>query len=278
MEKLQAALAKAREKRYDSGAPMPGAAYAGARPSRAQQREQLVAENWAAIEQFTPSEKRMHQARIFSAEASAEAQHFDILRTKLFMEMRRHEWTRIAITSATAGCGKTTTACNLIAGMVRQPENRGILFDLDFRRPAVSRCFGASPSSSLEDVFHGDVPFSEQAMRLGDNAAIAMTTRSVVDPASVVLRKQTEDVLDDIQAEYDPDLMLFDMPPVLISEETRGFLKQVDAVLIVAGAEMSTVQQVDEVEREIARYSNVAGIVLNKCRFMEDGYGYGYRY
>ena len=101
-------------------------------------------------------------------------------------------------------------------------------------------------------------------------------TRVVMDPARVVLRSQTAEVLDQIQAEYRPELMLFDLPPVLVSDETRGFLKQVDAVLIVAGAEQSTIQQIDEVEREVAQYSNVAGIVLNKCRFMEDGYGYGY--
>ncbi len=62
----------------------------------------------------------------------------------------------------------------------------------------------------------------------------------------------------------------------LLGPAARGFLKQVDAVIIVAGAETSTVSQIDEVEREIAQYSNIAGIVLNKCRFMEEGYGYAY--
>ena len=276
MEKLQAALARAREKRDNDGAPLRSDSSTRMRPRRAVQQEQAVAEKWAALTQFEPSEKRMHAARIFSSEASQEAQHFDILRTKLMLEMRRNDWTRIAITSATAGCGKTTTACNLIAGMGRQPESRGILFDLDFRRPAVSKIFGASPTSSLEDVFLGKAEFAEQALRLHANTAVSMTTRAVMDPARVVLRTQTSDVLDRIQADYRPDLMLFDLPPVLVSDETRGFLKLVDAVVIVAGAEQSTVQQIDEVEREVAQYSNVAGIVLNKCRFMDDSYGYGY--
>ena len=70
--------------------------------------------------------------------------------------------------------------------------------------------------------------------------------------------------------------MLFDLPPILVSDETRAFMKLMDAVIIVAGAESSTVSQIDEVEREVAQYTNVAGIVLNKCRFMEEGYGYAY--
>ena len=151
-----------------------------------------------------------------------------------------------------------------------------MLFDMDFRRPAVSKAFGAAPAASLEDVFLGEVEFEDQALRLGSNTSVSMTTRVVTDPARVILRSQTAEILDRVQATYRPDLMLFDMPPVLVSDETRGFLKLVDAVLIVAGAESSTVSQIDEVEREIAQYSDVAGIILNKCRFMENDYGYAY--
>jgi Mrp family chromosome partitioning ATPase len=190
--------------------------------------------------------------------------------------MRRNGWTRIAITSATAGCGKTTTACNLIAGLGRQPESKGILFDLDFRRPSVAKRFGVSPTHSLDQLFMGEVEFAEQAMRMSENTAISMTSGAVHDPARVILRSQTAETLDDIQSFYKPDLMLFDLPPVLVSDETRGFLKLVDAVLILAAAETSTVAQTDEVEREIAQYSNVAGIVLNQCRYMDEGYGYAY--
>ena len=70
--------------------------------------------------------------------------------------------------------------------------------------------------------------------------------------------------------------MLFDLPPVLVSDEARAFLKLVDAAVIVAGAEQSTVSEVDECEREVAGYTKVAGIVLNKCRHMSEGYGYSY--
>jgi Mrp family chromosome partitioning ATPase len=276
MEKLQAALARAREKRDNEGRPLRSKEGTVVRPRRAAAQEAAIAERWDQLQSFQPSAKRMHNSRVFAGEATIEAQHFDILRTKLLLEMRRNDWVRIAVTSATVGCGKTTIACNLISGLGRQPEIRGMLFDLDFRRPAVAKFFGATPSASLEDVFGGKAEFADQAMRFHPNTAISMTTRAVHDPAQVILRSQTGDVLDEIQADYRPDLMLFDMPPVLVSDETRGFLKQVDAVLIVAGAETSTISQIDEVEREVAQYSNIAGVVLNKCRFMEEGYGYSY--
>lgn len=276
MEKLQAALARAREKRENDGRPLRAKEGVAARPRRGAAQEQAISSRWEQLETFQPSIPQLQKSRVFAGEASNDAQHFDILRTKLLLEMRRNDWVRIAVTSATVACGKTTIACNLISGLGRQPEVRGILFDLDFRRPAVFKYLGATPKASLEDVFTGQIPFEEQAMRLHPNTAVSMTTRPVNDPARVILRSNTSAVLDEVQADYKPDLMLFDTPPVLVSDETRGFLRQVDAVLIVAGAEVSTIAQIDEVEREVAQYSNVAGVVLNKCRFMEEGYGYAY--
>ena len=274
MEKLQAALARAREKRGDSE-PIPVSAR-NQRSSKQTKKGAAVSERWAELKAFDPSTKRLQQSRIFSGEATSDAQHFDILRTKLLLEMRKHNWTRIAITSATPGSGKTTTVCNLIAGLVRQPEMRGILFDLDFRRPAVSKFFGVAPTASLEDVFSGNVDFSEQAMRLGENTAISMTPKAIKDPAQLLMHSMTSEVLDRIQTDYQPDIMLFDLPPVLVSDESRAFFKLVDAVLIVASAGTNSISEIDEVEREVAQYSNVAGIVLNKCRYMQDGYGYSY--
>lgn len=276
MEKLQAALARAREKRENDGRPVRQSISAHRAGGRHAARENAVSERWAALAHLEPTAKAMAKARIYANEATNDAQHFDILRTKLLLEMRRNDWVRIAITSATPGCGKTTMACNLIAGLGRQPEVRGMLFDLDFRRPSVAKLFGVTPPNSLEDVLTGEVAFADHAQRLHDNTCVAMTSRVVSDPARLILSTNTTELFDEIQDDYRPDLMLFDTPPVLLSDETRGLLKHVDAVVIVAAAESTSVAQVDEVEREVAQYTSVAGIVLNKCRYMEENYGYTY--
>ncbi len=276
MEKLQAALARAREKRDNDGRPVRRAEPLSRPNSRRAASENDVAARWDALPFIEASEEHLKKSRVFSSTATQDAQHFDILRTKLLLEMRKNDWTRIAITSSTPGCGKTTAACNLIAGLGRQPELRGMLFDLDFRRPSVAKLLHASPSASLADVLDGTVEFQDQALRLHENTCISMTTKAVSDPSKLILSSRTAELLDQLQDQYRPHMMLFDTPPVLLSDETRGFLKTVDAVLIVAAAETNSVSQIDEVEREVAQYTNVAGIVLNKCRFMQESYGYTY--
>ncbi len=276
MEKLQAALARAREKRENDGRPVRRSGPVMRGGARGAAKEDQVNERWNALPIAKTKSAHLQKSRIYADKASNEAQHYDILRTKLLLEMRRNDWTRIAITSATPACGKTTTACNLIAGLGRQPELRGMLFDLDFRRPSISKLFGISPPRNLEDVLNDEASFYEHAVRLHENTCVSMTTHFVSDPAQLILRSRTVEIIDEIQNDYMPDLMLFDTPPVMVSDETRGFLKHVDAVLIIAAAESTSVAQVDEVEREVAQYTNVAGIVLNKCRFMEEDYEYTY--
>ena len=277
MEKLQAALARARAQRDGDPVPRGGRPELSAR-AKSRQTAQTEARDgvWGAVPVFEPTTRRMHQSRIFAADASSEGTHFDILRTKLLLEMRRNNWKRIAITSALAGSGKTTTACNLIAGFGRQPEVRCMLFDVDLRRPSVAKFFGASPKHGLVDVLEGKVPFEDQAVRLHPNTIISMTNRPLRDPSQLLSKQQTAETLDELQEIYQPDIMLFDLPPVLVSDETRAFLKLVDAALIVAASDTTSVAQVDEVEREVSEYTNVAGVILNKCRFMDEGYGYSY--
>jgi Mrp family chromosome partitioning ATPase len=95
------------------------------------------------------------------------------------------------------------------------------------------------------------------------------------DPTSVLLSHKTHAVLKEIEETYAPDVMIFDLPPVLVSDDTRAFLKDVDCALIVAKAEATSASQIDTCEREIAEQTNVLGVVLNQCRHVGDtDYGY----
>ena len=75
---------------------------------------------------------------------------------------------------------------------------------------------------------------------------------------------------------YDPTVILFDMPPMLVSDDAIGIAAQVDCVLLIAAAESTTVQDVDVCERDLAAQTNVLGVILNKCRYLDRSYGYSY--
>ena len=49
-----------------------------------------------------------------------------------------------------------------------------------------------------------------------------------------------------------------------------------DCALLVAAAGATTLREIDVCERDLAAQTNVLGVILNKCRYMEKDYGYAY--
>jgi len=134
MEKLQAALEKARQTRQDaSTAPMRGKAGAASVPKRATGVDTL----WENIAEIDVSKSTLEKRRIVTQAANSKAAAFDILRTKVLLHMRQNNWTRIAITSPMPDSGKTTTACNLALSLGRQSDLRSMVLDFDLRDPSV---------------------------------------------------------------------------------------------------------------------------------------------
>lgn len=265
MEKLQAALEKARQNRGDSAPPV------RQKPALGGGGGGAVPPHWAALKPLEIDPDQLERHRVVTREAGAKATPFDILRTKVLLQMRQNGWTRLAITSPTPRSGKTTTACNLALGLGRQRDLRSMLLDTDLRDPSVGAFFNARPDRSIGDVFSGEVDFADQALRIGDNVAVSMAREPERDPTRLLLAEETAEVIDRIEARYKPDVMIFDLPSVLVNDDTRAFLKNVDCALIVIRANQTRYGQFDTCEREIAEHTNVLGVVLNAYRHADTG-------
>ena len=261
MEKLQAALENARRARKNEtgSAPASSGQELGARRSPMDSCDAL----WAALPSFEVPELQLQSRRVVTRAANPAAAPFDILRTKVLLQMRQHNWKRLAITSPTPKAGKSTIACNLALGLARQHDIRSVLMDFDLRDPSVAEFFKNSPKHDITEMLTGKVDFADQAMRFGDNLACSMSNTVAADPARYLLADETAQILDQIEAAYQPDVMIFDMPAVLVNDDARAFLKNADCALIVVRAEHTRYRQFDTCEREVAELTNVLGTTLN---------------
>jgi Mrp family chromosome partitioning ATPase len=224
---------------------------------------------WSELTPYEPNPDHLQKQRILTLNAESGSNPFDILRTKVFLLMQRNGWKRLAITSPNKSCGKTTTACNLAVGLSRQRENRTMLFDMDMRRPGVAKLLGRRPPHGIKSMLTGEVTPQDQMLNLRGNVALSMNTSPVVDSTQLLLAQRTADTLGRIQTNFDPDMMIFDLPPMFAADDTRAFLKNVDCAMIVARAEHTKAGQLDQCEREVAEQTNVLGVVLNNCRLMD---------
>ena len=260
MEKLQAALEKARSRREAS-------AEANAlRKAPATPKDKRKKNRWTDLKEIELSGEALKHHNVVTQQACPKATPFDILRTKILLQMRQNNWKSLAITSPMPKSGKTTMACNLALGLGRQGGLRTILFDLDLQNPSVGEFLGHTPEAHIADMLSGKISFADQAVRIGENVAISMATRQETDPTRVLLAEQTSETLHTVQTKYNPDIMIFDTPSILVGDNTRAFLKNVDCALIVARANSTRYSHFDACEREIAEYTNVLGVVLNAFR------------
>lgn len=280
MEKIQEALAKARsvrENRDQTARPAaPRAAAPAAQPAATPTVDEAVRQAWARLERYNASPERLERGHVATLKGGPDAAPFDVMRTKLIQTMRTNNWRRLAITSPSAGCGKSTVALNLAFSLARQTDIRTILAELDLRRPSLAKTLGVTPARNFSDVLDGRADFADQALRFGDNLALALNASVSRNPAELLHGSGVADRLTAIETTYAPDLTIFDMPPMLINDDMMAFAGKVDCVLLIAGAEKTTVKEIDTCERELASQTNVMGVVLNKCRYMGEDYGYGY--
>lgn len=261
MSTIQDAIAKARAGRADTPTAVAPRAHRG---------------SWDALSAFKPSKRRMRSNRIVAVDGGRPAMDFDVIRTRVMQMMAANGWRRLAVTSPTAGCGKSTMVMNLAFSLSRHRDHRTLVAEMDMRKPSLSRAMQIPGEPQFSRVLEGRAAFEDHAVRVGDNLIFATNTNAVNGSAELLQSAGTASVLDDLDTAYAPDLMLFDMPPMLTGDDTMAFLARVDCVLLLAAAEQTTIKQIDACERDIASQTNVMGVILNKCRYMDRDNAYDY--
>ncbi|MAC81908.1 MAG: exopolysaccharide biosynthesis protein [Rhodobacteraceae bacterium] len=274
MERLQTAIQKARMQRAGSGPEQYAPAHApSARAGLSDPRPRPgLEERWQALQPLELNKTKLVRNRIVALQADVSSAPFDVMRTRLLQQARKNNWRRIAIVSAHEASGKTTVTTNLAFGLARHRGIRTVVVDLDLRRYGLSHLFDRATPPSVVDVLEERVPFADVARRHGSSLAFCIGATPTPNAGEILLSDQTQTVLKTMEADYEPDVVLFDLPPLNVGDDTQGFLTRVDAALILAEAEKSTVAQIDVAERQVAELTNVMGIVLNKSRYVSDTY------
>jgi Mrp family chromosome partitioning ATPase len=275
MEHIQLALDKAKE-RY--GAPLrpvetvrPGGADLGllVRPGFAN------AQSWSRLPTADLQMAHLVHNRIITADRSSPAYSaFDRLRTKILHEMRERNWTSVAITSPTAGCGKSVVALNLAFSFGHQDECRTVAIDLDLAQTRMADLLGMDRASPMADFLAGRRPAEAAFVRHGPNLAFGANSQPVSFTAELLQSASTTRVLTETCRELQANVVIYDMPPMLCGDDVMAFLPRVDCVVLVAAAEISSFAEIDLCERELSEKSNLLGVVLNRCRYPQGMSGY----
>lgn len=249
----------------DAGAPIPTLSTTA----------QLLRERWSELPEITMNNWRLAGHRIVTATRSHNSHmEIDVLRTKLMAMIRQNGWKTIGITSPRGGSGKTTLALNLAFSFALQSDFRVGLLDLDLRRPKIARVLGCEKSYDIEGFLRGYRTMPQSLIRHRNSLAVATNAVAVPKAAELLMECVPGAAITHMRDTLGLNLIIYDLPPMLASDDTLAVLPGLDAVLLVAAAGETIMSELDMCERELSRPGKLAGIVLNKCRFLPERYGY----
>ena len=186
----------------------------------------------------------------------------------------------IMITSALPGEGKTFSSINLAMSMAMEVDTAVLLIDADVVRPSVFNRLGINikPPGLLDLLTHDDLPLHEALVSTNVPKLHLMGSGERNQRSTELLASTAMDrLLARLSREYPDHVVIFDAPPLLLTNESPVLATKVGQVVVVVEA-MKTRRSV--VQQAFAALKNcpVVHSVLNKCDEATEGRRYGYYY
>ena len=194
---------------------------------------------------------------------------FDLLRTRFLRVLKANGWVRIAITAPSHGCGTTFCAVRLAQSLGKIPGSRIVLMDLNGHNPGVAGALGLQATSGMDPFLGGNMPMADHIIRLGSTLAVGVSDGSGSVGADRLHDPKCRAVLNDMYQRLQPDVVLYDLPPMLQFDDLEASLPNVDAVLVVADATRTRPQEIDDCMQRLVGKAPVAGVILNRGRGLE---------
>jgi protein-tyrosine kinase len=199
---------------------------------------------------------------------------YDMLRAQVLRAMDSGGRNVLAITSPTAGCGKTLTAINLALSIVRQADRSVLLIDMDLQKAQVAGSLGLKFENGLLGVLEERMTLGSALIRtrVGKSGLMVLPTEIAASGSSDWMTSQAIALLfQQIRREFQSHTIIVDLPPMLYRDSVISILPYIDCVLLVAAIGASTLSEIQDCKKYL-QAAEVIAFVLNKTREARSNY------
>ncbi len=231
--------------------------------------------NGAPVRKIAVSEDVLKENRIITNKINFEySQVYKTLRTHVWHKMRTHGWNTLAITSSNPGEGKSLTAINLAINLaLMEVDHAIILIDLDMRNPSVHRYFGLEPELGVSDYLVAGTPLDEIIVDPGIGRFYVVPGSVALPNSSEILSSpRTSRLIDEIKARFPSNIIIFDMPPILLTDDVLVLSPYIDSTILVIEEGKTLSKDASRAMDALGR-NNLMGTVLNKAEVKVQQYG-----
>lgn len=160
-----------------------------------------------------------------------DAEAYRILRTNVELKKSLYKARTLAVVSANAGEGKTTTLCNL-AYVFATAGYSTLMIDADMRRPRLDRYAEVDYELGLSNYLTSDIELKEVVVKTSTPNLYMLPAGPLPnDPSGVLGSSRMAQLLSEVNKRF--DIVLFDSPPVLGVSDASLLVSKVDATLVV---------------------------------------------
>jgi Mrp family chromosome partitioning ATPase len=185
---------------------------------------------------FQPDGSVLERSRVLAQHStSPAAEAFRLLRTQVLHRMAEHGWRSLAVLSPNADHTRSTVSINLAAAIAADPRYHALLVELDLRSPRVAGMFGFAPEFGVERALAGEVGVERCLYRPNGYARLTLLPAGapLARASELLAAPHTRAFAAELHGRYPDRVIVYDVAPVLLSDEALTFLPAVDCGLVV---------------------------------------------
>lgn len=152
--------------------------------------------------------------------------------------------TRLGVTSALRGEGRTTIALALAAVQARQFGRRALLVDADFENPTLGEMLGFAGKPGLAEVTTGELSLDTAVREVAEGVALLPAGVATRHRSRMVRELMSSDLLDELADLF--EVAIVDLPPLLGSTDGPLLAAHFQNALLVVRAQVTPLAQVEE--------------------------------
>ena len=206
---------------------------------------------------------------------SPHAEAYRVLRTNLLFSRKDDKLNTVAVVSAGAGEGKSTTVFNL-ASVFAQSRQRTLIVDSDLRRPTLHKMLHVTNNIGLTNYLLKQNTLEEVIQTTSVPTLDFLASGKLPSSSLGILSSaQMKDLINELKQRY--DFVFFDSPPIMGVSDASILASEVDMTLQVIQYRRYPQPMNIRAKQLIEKVGgNLVGIVLNNINMSQDESYYYY--
>ncbi|HNQ72183.1 MAG TPA: polysaccharide biosynthesis tyrosine autokinase [Verrucomicrobiota bacterium] len=206
---------------------------------------------------------------------SPHAEAYRVLRTNLLFARKDEKLNSIAVVSAGAGEGKSTTVLNL-ATVFAQSGQRVIIVDSDLRRPTLHKILRVTNNLGLTNYLLKQNSLTDVIQTTSlDKLDFLASGKLPSSSLGILSSNQMKDLINELKQRY--DFVFFDSPPIMGVSDASILASEVDITIQVIQYRRYPQPMNIRAKQLIEKVGgNLVGIVLNNINMSQDESYYYY--